>query len=651
MNNLYGNNFVQKQRASGFKSTIYAMAEIVDNSVDAGATNIDIIIKTKETFAGLKSVLSISEILFLDNGKGMTKDRINGCLTFSEGEGRSASRIGAFGVGLPNSSISVCQRTEVYSLDQSNTWNHVFLDLNDQKNRTEPGYDPSIVKNPPLDSLIDMPDNCRTIIRWAEIDLIDTSNTDILIRRANKLLGRIYRYKMGRGINISIASYLEGNTQYTTPPVSIIPYDPLFLTETNNYISPLIWKAATIQDPKGRHKILSEKSEFNSVFHYKKFINGCQENATHKALFQKHDDYWDVTYPFKVGNKTYNWSIKASFACRGIRTPGIGAGGRTDIGQAIGKKMTGDRNDKISSANIFFMRGEREIDYGNYGLYKVTDEKQRWWTIEIHFDQDLDELMGVSNVKQSVGFRAIQHQEIEDVEVHEDLAIGVQREILWEQMSRVISRAIKKMMKEINQYAQDFKRLEESFLDDNDGVRTPIPQAETTVIQVIPKGDAWSKEQKQEVATFLKEKFMHLPINVINHQVKIFADGLTKTLVLYAPNESGFLFELTEKRGKLITLINTNHVYYTNIIEPLKSNKYLKEFAISIEMLISAYALEMDILIQDNPAKYEQPLEKYLLNLSSRLNEFITDSDIKINSELWQERLKTRDSAKNNSDD
>ena len=136
--------------------------------------------------------------------------------------------------------------------------------------------------------------------------------------------------------------------------------------------------------------------------------------------------------------------------------------------------------------------------------------------------------------------------------------------------------------------------MEESFLDDNDGVRTPIPQAETTVIQVIPKGDAWSKEQKQEVATFLKEKFMHLPINVINHQVKIFADGLTKTLVLYAPNESGFLFELTEKRGKLITLINTNHVYYTNIIEPLKSNKYLKEFAISIEMLIS---ISISILI------------------------------------------------------
>ena len=639
MNNLYGNKFIEKQRKSGYKSTIYAMAEIIDNSVDAGASEISIVIKTKESFSGTRKSIAISEMLFLDNGKGMTHDVINKCLTFSEGEGRSDNRIGAFGVGLPNSSISVCRRAEVYSMDSSDKWNHVFLDLDDQNERDEPGYDSSINKKPSLTGPIQIKEDCRTIIKWKNIDLIDTSNTEILIRRANKLLGRIYRYKIGNGLSISISSYLEGNNNYTHNPIDIIPYDPLFIMESKNHITPLIWKAATHQDPKGRHKILGDKPEFNSAYHYKKFIDGCEENKTNKPIFQKHDDYWDIPYTFQVGEKKYVWRIRASFAYRGIRTPGIGPGGTTDIGREIGKKMTGDRNDKINSANIFFMRGEREIDYGHYGLYKVTDEKQRWWSIEIHFDQNLDELMGVSNVKQSVEFRAVQSQEIEDIDAHEDLAIGTQREILWQRMSQTITKAIKSMMKEINHYAKDFINLEESLLAEKDNDRTPIQQAESAVFEVIPKGEAWTDIEKKEVTDFLKSKFMHLPLDVVRNQVNIYASGLTKTIVLYAPTENGHLFELKEKRGKLITLINTEHIYYTNIIKPLKANRYLKEFAISIEMLISSFALEMDNLIDDNSEKYEQPLNKHLMLLTDRLSEFINDSHIKINTKYWEEKL------------
>ena len=639
MNNLYGPKFIEKQRSSGYKSTIHAMAEIVDNSVDAKATKVDIIVKLKEQFAGTRKSLSISEIFFLDNGKGMSFETINSCLTFSEGEGRSENRIGAFGVGLPNSSISVCRRVEVYSKDESNNWNYVFLDLDDQLKRTEPGYDRAISKKPDLDSVIRVPEDCRTIVRWSLIDLIETSNIDILFRRAQKYLGRVYRYKLNKGLQITLTYYLEGNTALSKTPESIVPYDPMFLTETKNYITPILWKAATLQDPKGRHPILGENEDFRSVTFYKKFIEGCKKDETNKAIFQQFDDYWDVEYDFIVGTKSFKWKIRAAFAFKDIRTPGIQAGGNTDLGREIGKKMSGDRNDNIESANIFFMRGEREIDFGNYGLYKVTDEKQRWWTIEIHFDQDLDELMGVSNTKQSVGFKAVQSTQVDNIDAHEDLAIGIQRDLLWAQMTSVISRSIKKMMGHINQYAREFKDLEKSFLGDKDGVKSPIPTAETAVIEVIPRGTPWTEEQKREVCKFLKERFMHLEMSVIETQVENFSRGLSNTLVLYAANASGHLFELVEKRGIKITIINTNHVYYTNIIEPLKDNKNLKEFAISIEMLISSCAYEMEKLIIDNPSKYEQPLNKYLLLLSSRLNEFIVDSQIRINIQHWEDLL------------
>ena len=39
-NSLFGPQFIQQLRSSGYKNPIYAMAEIIDNSVDAKATEI-----------------------------------------------------------------------------------------------------------------------------------------------------------------------------------------------------------------------------------------------------------------------------------------------------------------------------------------------------------------------------------------------------------------------------------------------------------------------------------------------------------------------------------------------------------------------------------------------------------------------------------
>ena len=149
-------------------------------------------------------------------------------------------------------------------------------------------------------------------------------------------------------------------------------------------------------------------------------------------------------------------------------------------------------------------------------------------------------------------------------------------------------------------------------------------------MNVIPRGSHWTSEQKSEVVDFLKERFMHIPTENIEIQVNQFSEGLTKTIVLYAPNQTGKLFELTEKQGKLITLINTNHQYYKKVLEPLKSDSRLKVFAISIELLISSFSLEMDRLILDNEEKYEDPLNRFLFQVSSRLEEFINDSNLKI---------------------
>jgi DNA topoisomerase VI subunit B len=185
-NNLYGKNFIKMLKSSGYKSSIYAMAEIVDNSVDAGATNIDIIFIQNEVIHGQKTKTRIEKIVFIDNGKGMNEDVLNGCLTFSEGAGRTHDRIGAFGVGLPNSSISVGNRVDIYSRVENFDWNYVFLDVNDQSGRNEAVYDKSKPKTPDANEIgfnIELLNKAKTIVVWSEFDRLDAAKAETLITR------------------------------------------------------------------------------------------------------------------------------------------------------------------------------------------------------------------------------------------------------------------------------------------------------------------------------------------------------------------------------------------------------------------------------------------------------------------------------------
>jgi hypothetical protein len=634
MNNLYGSRFIEKQRRSGYKSSVYAMAEIVDNSVDAGATEVSLIFIEKEHVRGEKKTIGLSEVYFIDNGSGMGLSEMNRCLTFSEGEGKSDSRIGAFGVGLPNSSISVCRRVEVFSKDKKGHWNYVFLDLDDQLQREHPGFDKAVMLDPDCPPMIDLTD-AMTIVKWSKLDLVDVSRADTLMNRADKLLGRIYRYRINNGLSLQMGSALHGNSEFTKAPLALIPYDPLFVMKNKNFITEHIWKASEVshKDPE-----LGDDPRFDSKNHYKKFVKDCELNETNLPLFQKYDDFWDVEYPLELCGVVHKFRIRASYANSSISNPGLRSGGGTEIGKLIGEKMSGKAH--FRSANIFFVRANREIDFGSFGLYTVTDEKNRFWTIEVHFDSSLDDLMGVGNTKQSVDFKFVQNSDLTDTPNDIDLPEGKQRELLYAEISTKLKRCIKEMRKDLTAYARAFKNLRQAELEKKTtGPTAPIPKVESAVIEVIPKSAPWTDDQKHDVAEFLKSRYMHLEQTVINAQVELFSQGLTKTIVLYSPNQTMNLFELVEKRGKLITLINTEHIYYQNIIQPLKSHKHLKIFAIAIEMLLSSCALEMDHLINDNEEKYKGALDNYLLQLSSRLNEFINDSRIKVVPEEFERKL------------
>ena len=131
---------------------------------------------------------------------------------------------------------------------------------------------------------------------------------------------------------------------------------------------------------------------------------------------------------------------------------------------------------------------------------------------------------------------------------------------------------------------------------------------------------------------------MSIPVESITQQVEKFAKGLHKTVVLYNEDETGNLFEIKTIRGKKITFINTKHVFYNNIIEPLKENKTLNIFTCAIEMLLCSYAYEMDIMVNDDN-NTEALLTEYLRKISDRLQRFISEGQIRVDTQYWQDKL------------
>lgn len=99
---------LESLRGLGY-STASALADIIDNSISAGATTVDIQFNWKETS---------SNIHILDNGSGMSDQELESAMTLGDInplEARSPHDLGRFGMGLKTASFSQCRRLTVAS--------------------------------------------------------------------------------------------------------------------------------------------------------------------------------------------------------------------------------------------------------------------------------------------------------------------------------------------------------------------------------------------------------------------------------------------------------------------------------------------------------------------------------------------------------
>ena len=120
--------FILATRDSGYKGTESAVAELVDNSLQAGlarTVHINIAVQDDDSECPLR-------ISVLDDGCGMDKRTLRQALRFG-GSSRFNDRngLGRYGMGLPNSSLSQARRVEVYSWQRPGRVLCSYLDVDE----------------------------------------------------------------------------------------------------------------------------------------------------------------------------------------------------------------------------------------------------------------------------------------------------------------------------------------------------------------------------------------------------------------------------------------------------------------------------------------------------------------------------------------
>ena len=201
--------FIQATRDSGYKSTSSAVAELVDNAIQADATRIRITVcHAPDGESG------DVELLVQDNGTGMdpftlrTALRFGGTTRFNDRTG-----LGRYGMGLPNSSLSQARRVTVYTWRTPGEVYMSYLDVDE--------IAAGDVAEVPTPCRITPPTGANgrrgTVVVWSRCDRLDNRRISTIARKLLNALGRQFRY------------YLTDRVKITVNGDCVEPIDPLYL--------------------------------------------------------------------------------------------------------------------------------------------------------------------------------------------------------------------------------------------------------------------------------------------------------------------------------------------------------------------------------------------------------------------------------------
>lgn len=575
-------------RNSGYKDIESAMAEIVDNSIQAEAENVLVIIKDRVPSYGKKS--QVYEVAFLDDGTGMTPEWVQGCLRFGNGTRRSSKGMGKFGVGLPQSSMYACPRVEVYSWQGGidNCYSS-FLDIDMVSKGEQLKINPAEKKSIPseykkylrkdlklCDTSFDFSEK-GTLVLWKKCDNVVPSSVGSLFKRLGFSFGKKYRHLICDGKS-NIYLVHDTKDQYNE---KVMPNDPLFLMKNN----------LVLGNPENPEELQRKTFVDGSEPIFEPYVTEfCPEGVVHQTI-----KYWDrETKTAKEGNVKLTFSVvKEKFYDKNhIKTANPG---NTKMGGFVGKLE-----------GISVVREGREIDFGEFGFYSDKNSPyHRWWGCEISFDRDLDQVFKVANNKQHVELIKLEGADYEEEEYKP----------VWLQLEKIITEQISQMVKR-NKKLREGSRSNTTTTSPAEDTATKAEEGSQASTE---SGDIRNTKTKEELEKAAEEILRGRGNDTPEDAEK---DKLLLQKVVIREEDvtqyTSALFTMSVDTGICICTINTGSIYYDNYVTNMTD-----ESQQAFNLLLASFVRTIDEAVPEKRTTYKQLMGEWNYKLNKYLSEFL----------------------------
>lgn len=526
---------VQAMRDNGYKNAAYALAELIDNSIQAGATEVELLCAEKETQLEQRRRSRIHQIAVLDNGSGMDNTVLRMALQFGNGTYLAEDKhtgMGRFGMGLPCSSISQCQRVEVWTW-QSGVENaiYTYLDLNQIKNQQLAEVpEPQKSKIPDIwEKVTTGFGRTGTLVVWSDIDRCMWKTGKTIIENSELVIGRMYRKFLDtQEVVIRMATFDINEPTKIMVEELAQPNDPGYLM------------AETV----------------------------CPAPFDKTPMFRPWDgeDNYEATFTIEFRKQKHEVKIRFSYAKEEAR---LGKNpGKLPHGQHAGKNM-----------GVSMVRAGRELELDQSWVQKRPTE--RWWGVEIEFPPALDDLFGVTNSKQSArNFSELANLDIESLLKDGKTISQFKEELIQNEDPR--SPLIEIAQKIHNQIGLMRRLIDAQTPDSRSGQKrhqgSSAEKVATDVTEERKKeghqgqsdqDELLPVEQRKEI---IESKLIDrgvLPSEAEELAAKTVSNGLKYTF-RKADIETAAFFSVEGGGGAIMIFLNANHPAYKNLIEVLE---------------------------------------------------------------------------------
>lgn len=543
---------ISAMRSSGYRDTAHALAELIDNAIQAGEetgirTEVEVICVEE---ASIKGRRQISRIAVYDNACGMNQSSLRKALQFGNGSRlnkASQKGIGKFGMGLPNSSISQCKRVDVWTW-QSGEVHHAYLDVEKIQAGTlvdVPEPEASEIPKEWLTLIAGDVQQHGTLVVWSELDRISWKQSTTLLRHTEFISGRVYRHFLNdKSVRIRLAAY-ESKTNATIYQSYVRQNDPLYLMSGTNAPEPFNQNPAFV--PFGQPIVL-------------------------------HVAYGGAEHPVTIVSSICKPETRRE-------------GGSKAIGQHA------HRNQGVS-----VVRARRELEL-NLSFTNSYDTRERWWGIEVQFEPGLDDVFGVTNNKQTAtGFTRLS---LEDDAFEEGLSVREYQERL--EQDRDPRLAMYRITLEIDKTLKSIRTLV-ATMREGERLHTKRERPENKAEKAATDSVARRRERVGDTGRSDKEEHAPASARASALTAGIIQDGVEEAkaqaiAVDYVSKKIKFrfrhsdlpgslIFDVSTAGGVILITLNTRHPVHARLFEALRAEEDGPEgkYAREVLSLIAAWA-------------------------------------------------------------